>query len=218
METITNVQALPGWSTVTGPSIGPVPPSKFALTQQQRGLATSILIAVTGVPGAYADLMARSPDVPLPANTGSLKMLTTFAVDAGSLLYTQAAEIGTKLTGPNGLTLNGQTQWNYSIDPKLMVLDVTGPTFDWLPTGIRIPKFAPNQLHTQILTYKFTPAAISVDSIEVDGVLYQVNGPTAPGQNLGWGKNALIAGFQPDTNPKGGAWNWEVFDVKWVVV
>jgi hypothetical protein len=216
MQTITNVQALPGWSTVTGPSIGPVPPSKFALTQQQRGLATSILIAVTGVPGAYADLMARSPDVPLPANTGSLKMLTTFAVDAGSLLYTQAAEIGTKVTGPNGLTLNGQTQWNYSTDPKLMVLDVTGPTFDWVPTAVKIPKFAPG-LHTELRTYAFTPEGILLASIEVDGILYPVDGPVAPGQALGWGKNAMIAGFQPDTNPKGGAWNWEVFDVRWLV-
>jgi len=36
-------------------------------------------------------------------------------------------------------------------------------------------------------------------------------------QAEGWGKNALIAGFQPDTDPKGGGWQIEIYDVKWVI-
>jgi hypothetical protein len=216
---ISNVQAAAGWSVVTGSSIGPVPPSKCSLSQQQRGLVNSLLIAVTGVPGKYADAMCRSIDTPLPANTGNLKMFSTFALDANSLVETQAAEIGTKLTLPNGLTLNGQTQWDYSKSATGMVLDVTAKNYDWASTGIVIPKFTPNELHTQINTYEFTEDAISLVAVEVDGVVYEIptNPYGVPGQKLGWGANAMIAGFQPDTNPKGLSWNWEVFDVKWIV-
>lgn len=59
MNTVSNIQAEPGWSTVTGPSIGPAIP-QIKTSQVTDGFCTALLVDVTGVPGKYADGMVRS--------------------------------------------------------------------------------------------------------------------------------------------------------------
>lgn len=217
--TIPDIQSLSGWGPVTGPSIGPVPPSKFEITQQARGLVSSLLIAVAGVPGKYADGMAKSSAIPLPAGTMSAKFSTTFALDADSLTNTQAIELGIKFTLANGLTLNGQIQFDYSTNPENMVIDVVNREYTWSSIGVSLPKFALGVLHLVDIEYEITESSISVISITVDGVLYETPASllNLPGQQLGWGKNQMIVGFQPDVNTKGGPFEWEIYDASLVL-
>lgn len=218
---ILGIQAILGWSTVTGPSIGPVAPNLFTFQQgTTQWLPQAGLISVTGVPGKYADGMLKYSHV-LPANTGHLIMTANFALDADSLINAQALELGTKITDENGITYNGQIQFDYSTSPTEMVLDVVNKDYTWTRTRLSLPKFVPNTEYEVNITYGFDTVSrtISVLSVSINGVVYVTPADLIdlPGQNLGWGKNQMVAGFQPDVNTKGGSFQWMLYEVNWAV-
>ena len=215
MNTIPHIQAQPGWSVVTGESIngttnGGIP--KLTLTAQPAPL----LIAIEGVPGKYADGVARSADIPIPPNTGHALLTVKFSVDEASLEFAQALEMGAKFTLASGLTLNGQIQFSYGKSATDMTLDLTSVKGSgWAPTPVTLPKFAPNQPHTVAIAYALSEKAIAVPSVSINGALHSMPAEMqgVPGRDLGWGKNEFMVNIQPDTNPKGGAWNWTLLDV-----
>ena len=215
MNTIPHIQAQPDWSTVTGESINGTPDGgipKLTLSAQPSPL----LIAIDGVPGKYADGVARSADIPIPPNTGHALLTVTFSLDEASLEFAQALEMGAKFTLPSGLTLNGQLQFDYSRSATEMTLDLTSVNgYAWAPSPVSLPKFAPNQPHTVAIAYALWDKDIAVPSVSVDGKVYNMPAEMqgVPGKQLGWGKNAFMVNIQPDTNPKGGAWNWTLLDV-----
>jgi hypothetical protein len=222
MSIVTSIQSKPGWSVVTGPSIGPAVPT-ITFTQQQPTPPpppppSGLLMNITGVIGKYADGVVRSPDMPIPAGTTGAVLKAIFSVNAESLTQTQAIEIGAKFTMADGTTLNGQLQYDYGKSATEMTLDLTSTSGSgWSPTALTIPKFAPDVTHTVIITYSIDTAAkkISVVSVSIDSKLYTTppNMLGVPGKSLGWSKNAFQTNFQPNTNPKGGTWQWFLHDV-----
>ncbi len=215
MNTIAHIQAQPDWSTVTGASINGTPDGGIpTLTLNER--PASLVIAIEGVPGKYADGVARSADIPIPPNTGHALLTVTLSLDEASLEFAQALEMGAKFTLANGITLNGQIQFSYGNSATEMTLDLTSVEGSgWAPTPVTLPRFAPNQPHTVSIAYVLSDKDIAVPSISVDGKLYSMPAEMqgVPGKQLGWGKNAFMVNIQPDSNPKGGAWNWTLLDV-----
>jgi len=219
MNTIPHIQADPGWSVVTGQSIGPAVPKIVITPKPPPQPVGSLLLGITGVKGKYADGVARSVDYPLPANAGNLALAVTFSVDPASLEFTQAIEIGCKPTLPDGTTLNGQLQFDYGKSATEMTLDLTSVKgSDWAPTTLTLPKFAPNVRHTVSIAYKLDVPGkkISVMTVLVDGTLFET--PAAmqgvPGKALGWAKDRVMVNCQANTNPKGGTWQWEIYDAE----
>jgi hypothetical protein len=227
--TYLHIQADPNWQIVTGPSIGPAVP-KIDITQQPETPAVpaqaarpaipgGLLIDITGVVGKYADGVARSADYPVPPGTTGMVLTAVFEVDANSFLYTQAIEIGCKVTQASGITLNGQLQFGYAAYPDKMVLDLTSISGSgWAPTKVVLPKFAPDVIHTVVIAYKVEPTQISVLSVTIDGALYPTDPSMmpVPGKSLGWAKGKFQTNFQPNTNPKGGNWHWVLNEVTMV--
>lgn len=208
-----HIQSDPGWKIVTGPDIGPAAPT---ITFAQEPQPTALVMQITGVPGKYADGVCRSADYPIPPKAIGAVLTATFTVDDASLLFTQALELGAKFTLDNGMTLNGQLQFDYGKAPADMTLDLTSIAGSgWSPTQIVRPKFAPGSRHRVVIVYKWTATNISVMSITIDGTLYPI--PLAmqgvAGKMLGWGRNLFQVNFQPNTNPKGGTWGWTLDDV-----
>lgn len=213
MNTVPDIQASPNWQIVTGESINGTPDGGIpTLTLTQRPM---LIIDIAGVAGKYADGVARSPDYPIPANTGHALLTVVFGVSDTSLEFTEALEMGAKFTLPNGLTLNGQLQFSYASATD-MTLDLTSITGSgWSKTQVTIPKFAPHISHRVSIAYVFTDENIGVASVAVDGTLYtipiQMQG--VPGKALGWAANHFQTNFQANTNPKGGSWQWTLSNV-----
>lgn len=215
MTSFPHIQADPNWQVVTGPDIGPAAP-KLDFTQISAGIVPVLLMDITGVVGKYADGVCRSADYPLPQNVTSAVLTATFALSAESLLYTQATEVGFKLTTPKGMTLNGQIQLDWGKSADNMTLDLTSTKGSgWAPTPVTLPKFTPNTVHTMQIHYQFGDADISVIAVEIDGVVYPTPAEMlrVPGKELGWKPNQWQVNFQPNTNDKGGNWKWMLFDV-----
>jgi hypothetical protein len=212
---ISNIQAEPGWSGVTGPSIGPNVPSELYISQFTDSYATCLMIDTTGVAGEYADGVVRSAAIPIPPNTGNAKARFIFAVSASYLQFCQALELGVMLTTPDGKKLNGAIQFDNSTSATQSALDVTGENYLWAPTGWTLQKFGPG-LHVVDVTYAIGWAAetISVASVAVDDVEFGIPARLegVPAQALAWEPSIFFTEMQVDTNQKGGNWQvWVLF-------
>jgi len=218
MLTVPHIQALPGWSLVNNSTIGPWPEAIeiTPVPANPAWMPPGLLLDITGTAGKYADGVARSPDIQMPANTGNAVLTVQFAVNEAALTDTQAIEMGFKYTTPAGITLNGQFQFDWGKSAADMILDLTSTTGSgWTPTPTTLPKFAPIAIHTVAAKYLFTATWIGISSVAIDGVVYQT--PAAmlgcPGKSLGWAKNAFQVNIQPNTNPTGGEWSLLLLDV-----
>jgi hypothetical protein len=200
-----NIQALPGWTAVTGSSIGPVVPTTFELTQPSDGFVTALEINATGKPGGYADGMARSAAVAIPPGATNAKTRFIFAVSAGHAANSQADEFGLMLTTPTGAKLYHVIQFNNSTSATEAVLDTTAKDYSWASTGNTLAKFAPG-LHVVDITGTFNATESSVTAVEVDGVLFAIAESLygVPAQALKWAPNIWFAEVQPDIDPLGG--------------
>jgi hypothetical protein len=220
MNTISDIQAQPGWSIVTvpsidGPSKAPGIPDITFTQQAPPPPPKQLSMSITGVPGKYADGVVRSPDLPLPIGTKNAVLRAAFSVDATSLVNAGGLEMGAKFTMPDGTTLNGQIQFGYNESATTMLLSLTSITgTGWSPTTLVLPKFAPDVEHTVAIGYELG-SLLDVVFVHVDGIEY-VTPPEmlgVPGKSLGWGENSFMTNFQANSKPTGGSWSWTLISV-----
>jgi hypothetical protein len=216
MNTMSNIQSLPGWSVVTGSSIGPVVPSAFVISQPTDGFVTALQVNAAGVPHGYADGMVRSAAAPIPAGATKATTRFIFAVSSGHAANSQADEFGLMLTTPSGAKLYHVIQFNNSTSPTEAVLDVTGKTYDWEHTQFTLPKFAPG-LHVVDLTGTFGTTGSALTEVVTDGVPYAIPAPlqNVPAQVLKpkWAENVWFVEAQSDIDPIGGSEQIKIYSV-----
>jgi hypothetical protein len=216
MNTFSNIQSEPGWSTVTGPSIGPAIP-QIKTSQVTDGFCTALLVDVTGVSGKYADGMVRSAAAPLPANFTQVTTRFVFAVSAGHAASSQADEFGLMFTNGEGDKLYHVIQFDNSTSPTQAMLDVTGPTYEWASTGATVAKFAPGVLHVLDIVGAYDAAGkkTAIFDVVLNGVqIYAPGVPLwVPAQALKWGPDIWFVEHQPDMNPKGGNHQIKIYSI-----
>jgi hypothetical protein len=212
-----------GWAIDTAGDIGPTVPKVFTAAYVTPPVpATALLLTIQGIPGSWCDGMAQRV-VQTPAGITNYVLSTTFVPPVGFVKASSAWEIGLRGTDEFGYTSNGQIQANFNNlrAGGQMEIDVVPYPSGWTNTGIILPTYQENAPHTVVQTYFRNPVThtFSATSWTLDGQAHFIppSLQNVPMIEMGWERNKLIIGIQPDVNNIGLWFQITVPDVRlWV--
>lgn len=177
------------WTSQSGPSINPTPPTSFVIEQ----LPGELLIANAGPKFAGA-LAKQSNPLPWPTRLITFGYAVKFGDD---IAFAQVIETDAKITDAAGWTYDGSFQWNVASG---WMAQIGSP---WLDTGVKIP-LAPDQWNRVAIVYQLDYVAHTLTVVSVNGQAISL--PAVAAKQLGWGVREIVTQLQLCTNGQGGAY------------